>query len=70
MRRLLPRRVGEDRSMNPDSPLPRCDSCGEPYEPHLGRDGLCFACATHFGCACADTVEPPSERSTPEADSS
>lgn len=56
--------------MNPDSPLPRCDSCGEPYEPHLGRDGLCFACATHFGCACADTVEPPSERSTPEADSS
>lgn len=44
--------------MSPDSNLQRCDSCGELYEAHLGRDGLCFACATHLGCACADDPEP------------
>jgi hypothetical protein len=44
----------------------RCDACGERYEARLGRDGLCFACATHLGCACADEPEP-SPRVTPAA---
>lgn len=50
--------LGHERlAMSGERVLERCESCGELYEPHLGRDGACFTCATHLGCACADDAE-------------
>ncbi len=35
----------------------RCDRCGELYDVRYSKDGLCFTCAVHFTCACADETE-------------
>lgn len=53
--------------MGHERELERCDACGELYEPHLGRSGLCFLCATHVGCACADEPEPKAVESTSDS---